>query len=66
MNIVVEYIVFNIYIDGIGFSILKIFLDLISADTPFGQLKLTEVGAWFGRRNKNPRALVGAVSRGKM
>lgn len=40
--------------------------DLISADTPFGQLKLNEIGAWLGRRNKNPRVLVGAVSRGKI
>lgn len=40
--------------------------DLISADTPFGQLKLNEIGAWLGRRNKNPRALVGAISRGKI
>ncbi|XP_069692197.1 putative ATP synthase subunit f, mitochondrial [Periplaneta americana] len=32
-------------------------------DTPFGQLKLSEVGAWIGRRNKNPKAMVGALSR---
>ncbi|XP_023727392.1 putative ATP synthase subunit f, mitochondrial [Cryptotermes secundus] len=32
-------------------------------DTPFGQLKLNEIGAWLGRRNKNPRAVMGAVSR---
>ncbi|GFG30471.1 hypothetical protein Cfor_12780, partial [Coptotermes formosanus] len=32
-------------------------------DTPFGQLKLSEIGAWLGRRNKNPRAIAGAISR---
>ncbi|ENN74885.1 putative ATP synthase subunit f, mitochondrial [Dendroctonus ponderosae] len=32
-------------------------------DTPFGQLKLSEVGSWLGRRDKSPRAVVGAISR---
>lgn len=27
------------------------------------QVKLGELGQWFGRRNKHPKALVGAVSR---
>ncbi|KAL9704400.1 hypothetical protein quinque_007918 [Culex quinquefasciatus] len=35
-------------------------------DTPFGQVKLGELGAWFGRRDKNPRAAVGAVIVGGM
>jgi len=39
---------------------------LISGDTPFGQVKLSEIGAWLGRRNKNPRAFVGAISRGNV
>ena len=43
---------------------MKWIFNWISADTPFGQLKLNEVGAWLGRRNKNPRAFVGAISRG--
>ncbi|XP_019529329.1 putative ATP synthase subunit f, mitochondrial [Aedes albopictus] len=33
------------------------------ADTPLGQVKLNELGAWFGRRDKNPKAAAGAVSR---
>lgn len=33
------------------------------ADTPFGQVKIGELGAWFGRRQKNPRALAGLFSR---
>ncbi|XP_064477693.1 putative ATP synthase subunit f, mitochondrial [Ornithodoros turicata] len=32
-------------------------------DVPFSELKLTEVGAWFGRRRKSPQAFAGAVSR---
>ncbi|XP_033211080.1 putative ATP synthase subunit f, mitochondrial [Belonocnema kinseyi] len=32
-------------------------------DTPFGQLKLSEVNAWIGRRNKTPTAVAHAVSR---
>ncbi|XP_012266791.2 putative ATP synthase subunit f, mitochondrial [Athalia rosae] len=32
-------------------------------DTPLSQVKLGELGGWFGRRNKNPRAMVAAVSR---
>lgn len=33
------------------------------ADTPFSQLKISEIGAWLGRRNKTPQAVVGAFSR---
>ncbi|EDV57035.1 putative ATP synthase subunit f, mitochondrial [Drosophila erecta] len=33
------------------------------ADVPFGQVKLGEIGAWLGRRNKSPNAVAGAVSR---
>ncbi|XP_031621170.1 putative ATP synthase subunit f, mitochondrial [Contarinia nasturtii] len=32
-------------------------------DTPFSQLKLSEVPSWFGRRNKTPQAFAGACSR---
>ncbi|CAG2067352.1 unnamed protein product [Timema podura] len=32
-------------------------------DTPFGQLKLNEIGSWLGRRNKSPSAVVGSISR---
>ncbi|XP_052861421.1 putative ATP synthase subunit f, mitochondrial [Anopheles cruzii] len=32
-------------------------------DTPFGQVKVGEVGAWLARRDKNPRALAGVFSR---
>lgn len=39
----------------------QIFLN--KADTPFGQVKLSELGAWFSRRNKSPNALAGAMSR---
>lgn len=39
-------------------------ITFISADTPLAQVKLGEVGAWLGRRNKSPQAIVGAVSRG--
>lgn len=38
----------------------------IKADTPFGQVKLCDLKSWFGRRNYNPRAIVQAVSRGKL
>lgn len=37
---------------------------MITADTPFAQVKLGELGSWFARRNKSPRAMVGAISRG--
>ncbi|KAJ8975292.1 hypothetical protein NQ317_011633 [Molorchus minor] len=33
------------------------------SDTPFGQVKVGELGGWLSRRNKRPSALVGAVSR---
>ncbi|VVC99189.1 putative ATP synthase subunit f, mitochondrial [Leptidea sinapis] len=33
------------------------------ADTPLAQVKLSELGAWFGRRNKTPSAVTGAISR---
>ncbi|EAT37231.1 AAEL010754-PA [Aedes aegypti] len=26
-------------------------------DTPLGQVKLNELGAWFGRRDKNPKRM---------
>nr|XP_018916534.1 PREDICTED: putative ATP synthase subunit f, mitochondrial [Bemisia tabaci] len=32
-------------------------------DTYFSEVKLGELGAWFGRRNKSPSAVVGALSR---
>ncbi|CAN8003324.1 unnamed protein product, partial [Ixodes hexagonus] len=32
-------------------------------DTPFSELKLTEVGSWFARRKKSPQALAGLFSR---
>lgn len=35
----------------------------ISADVPFGQVKLSELGAWIGRRAKSPSAIAGACSR---
>lgn len=34
------------------------------ADTPLAQVKLGELGAWLGRRNKKPVAMAQAVSRG--
>lgn len=34
-----------------------------SADTPLSQVKISELGAWFGRRNKSPQAIAGACSR---
>jgi len=37
--------------------------NILAADVPFGQVKLGEIGAWLGRRNKTPNALAGAVSR---
>lgn len=36
---------------------------LILADVPLGQVKLAELGAWLGRRDKNPKAMVSAISR---
>ncbi|XP_017782663.1 PREDICTED: putative ATP synthase subunit f, mitochondrial [Nicrophorus vespilloides] len=32
-------------------------------DTPFGQVKLNQLGEWFGRRNKTPSAIAGTFSR---
>lgn len=32
-------------------------------DTPFSQVKVGEVTAWLGRRNKTPGAIAGACSR---
>uniref|UniRef100_A0A023FG48 Putative lipid particle n=1 Tax=Amblyomma cajennense TaxID=34607 RepID=A0A023FG48_AMBCJ len=32
-------------------------------DTPFSELRLSEVGAWISRREKSPRALAGLFSR---
>lgn len=40
-------------------------LFLSIADKPFGELKLSEIGEWFGRRNKSPNAVVGTISRGR-
>lgn len=37
---------------------------LFLADTPFGQVKLSELGSWLARRNKSPSAFMGACSRG--
>lgn len=36
---------------------------MTTADTPFGQLKLSEVSGWLARRDKTPRAVAGAFSR---
>lgn len=36
---------------------------LFLADAPLGQVKIGELGAWLGRRNKSPQAMAGAVSR---
>lgn len=46
----------------------KYFLTMSSflADTPFGQVKLSELGSWFARRNKGPSAFAGLFSRGKL
>lgn len=35
-----------------------------TADTPFGNVKLKDLGAWLGRRNRSPSAILGACSRG--
>lgn len=32
-------------------------------DTPFGEVKIGELGSWLARRDKTPRAILGAVSR---
>jgi F-type H+-transporting ATPase subunit f len=32
-------------------------------DTPFSQVKVGEIGQWFGRREKSPRALASVFSR---
>lgn len=37
-----------------------------TADTPFGQVKLSELGSWIARRNKTPSAIAGAFSRGNL
>lgn len=34
-----------------------------TADTPFSQVKVGEVTSWLARREKSPKALVGAFSR---
>lgn len=36
---------------------------IFAADVPFGQVKIGEIGSWFARRDKNPRALAGLCSR---
>lgn len=38
-------------------------LFIILEDTKFSELKLSEVGAWFGRRNKTPSSIAGLFSR---
>ncbi|GBP34961.1 Putative ATP synthase subunit f, mitochondrial [Eumeta japonica] len=35
-------------------------------DVPFSQLKLSEIGSWFSRRNKSPSAFMGACSRAEL
>ena len=35
------------------------------ADTPFAQVKLAELPAWLGRRNKDPLSMVRAFGRCK-
>lgn len=45
------------------FSYLFKDLFLFSADTPFSQVKVGEVTSWLARRDKSPKALVGAFSR---
>lgn len=49
-------------------DILNVFntylLFFFSVDTPFAQVKLGEVGEWFSRRNRSPKAFAGACSRG--
>lgn len=30
---------------------------------PLGQVKIAELGAWFGRRNKSPQAMMSGISR---
>lgn len=37
--------------------------DPFTADTPFSQLKISEIGGWLGRRNKSPQAFAAACSR---
>lgn len=37
---------------------------MVSADTPFGQVKLGELGAWISRRDKSLRGVSGLWSRG--
>ena len=32
-------------------------------DTPFGQVKVGELGAWIGRRNKSPQSFAALCSR---
>uniref|UniRef100_A0A6G1S849 Putative ATP synthase subunit f, mitochondrial n=1 Tax=Aceria tosichella TaxID=561515 RepID=A0A6G1S849_9ACAR len=33
-------------------------------DTPLGEVKVGELGAWLTRRNFHPRAIMGGISRG--
>ena len=35
----------------------------ILKDVPLADVKLKQVGDWFGRRNKSPSAIAGAMSR---
>lgn len=54
------------YFFYLNFSYLKIFLFCFSADTPFSQVKLGELPGWLARREKSPRAIAAAVSRGNI
>ena len=44
------------------FGLSRKYID-ISKDVPLGDVKLKQVGDWFGRRNKSPSAIAGAMSR---
>lgn len=44
------------------FNYYTLFISL--EDTPFGEVKLGELGTWFSRRNKSPVAAGQAICRG--
>lgn len=46
--------------------IIELFNLWFLEDIPFGQVKLGELAAWFGRRNKTPTAVASAIGRGKI
>lgn len=60
----VSYHYFILPSDSKIFDYVIFTFSCFKADTPFGQLKLNEIGSWFGRRNKTPSAFMGACSRG--